>query len=317
MTTDEQKKAIFDQPSAFKLVFAPENGVNGHCIIRGPDCWHMYYGPSDIHGHAKYHATSDDLLTWKIQPPILESGGPGNWDHDEVGDCCVTEFDGKWYIHFQGKRTRKSSRKIGMAVSDDLWNWQRIPDANTPVFTPNPEWSGYTETSGPQYCKDPWIIRHDGQFLMCYICLNKAGDSCVAVATSTDLVKWEDKGPVATVPWIPDDLVGPAGFETPRMFERNGKFYLYAMYFWGTQIAVSDDPFHFDSWTVMGPWHAPTIFNDGDRWFISHSHRNIGKPSIRGSKGKPFRGVYIAGLVWAKDFPFTTDLRDVMEGWPS
>ena len=44
MTTEQRKREIFDQPCAFKLVYSPENGINAHVILRGPDCWHMLYG---------------------------------------------------------------------------------------------------------------------------------------------------------------------------------------------------------------------------------------------------------------------------------
>ena len=66
----------------------------------------------------------------------------------------------------------------------------------------------------------------------------------------------------------------------------------------------------------MGPWHSSNMFPDGDRWYISHVQITAGKAGVRASKREPYRGLYLAGLVWAGDYPFVTDLQDVMEGWP-
>ena len=43
--------------------------------------------------------------------------------------------------------------------------------------------------------------------------------------------------------------------------------------------------------------------------------QNPGKSGVRVSKRKPYRGLYMAGLAWAGDYPFVTDLQHVMEGW--
>ena len=43
-------------------------------------------------------------------------------------------------------------------------------------------------------------------------------------------------------------------------------------------------------------------------------HAEFRQIGIRASKQKPYLGLYLAGLVWAGDCPFVTDLQDVMEG---
>ena len=321
MTTEQRKQELFDQPCAFKLVYSPETSINAHVILRGPDCWHMFYGINvlpDLSRKvvAKYHATSEDLLSWTTQEPVLHSGPSGALDHYELDNGTVIEQDGKWYMLYFARPTAQASRRMCLAVSDDLWHWRKIPDENTAVFVPSSSWSGWTEDAGAQYCKDPWVIRHQDRFIMYYSCRNKHGDSCVAVASSEDLMHWQDDGPVVTTRWINDPLIGPAGFEEPRVVQREGKFYLFTSYFWGWQYAIGDDPFHFGPFKVMGPWHSSNMFRDGERWYISHVMQNAGKADVRASKRKPFRGLYLAGLVWAGDYPFVTDLQDVMEGWP-
>lgn len=263
-----------------------------------------------------YHATSEDLLTWTTRDPILHAGPSGALDHFQLGDCSVIEHDGKWYLFFQAMPRKGAGRRFCLAVSDDLWTWRKVPDDRTSIFTPSPTWSGWAEDAGPRFCTSPWVIRYQDRFILYYCTYNKRGDDCIGVASSQDLIHWQDDGPIITTQGIPDPLVGPSGFEVPRVIERNGKFYLFVLYFWGWQYAIGDDPFHFGPFQVMGPWHCSNIFRDGDRWYISHSQITAGKSGLRAGKRKPYRGLYLAGLVWAGDYPFVTDLQDVMEGWP-
>ncbi len=316
MTTESQRKDIFAQASAFKLVYSPPDGINAHVIVRGPDAWHLLHGTTKTPDKAKHHATSEDLLTWTAHEPILTSGPMGAPDHNQLGDCTVIEHDGRWYMLYQAQPRQGAARRICLAVSDNLWHWRRVPEDGTPVFVPNTDWSGWHEDAGPRYCTSPTVLRYKDCFVLHYCCYDRAKNDTIAVATSTDLVHWEDQGPIITVPFITDDLVGPGGFEVPRVIERNGKFYLFVLAFWGWQYAIGEDPFHFGPFRVMGPWHASTIFSEKNRWFISHSQITVGKAGIRATKRPPFRGLYLAGLVWAGDYPFVTDLQDVLEGWP-
>ncbi len=313
-TSPAARAAIFAQPSAFKLVYTPDDHfVNGHNIVRGPDGWHLLYGGrGGADNPMRRHATSDDLLTWKTQVPFLH-GDPDGWDGREVGDSCTVEHDGRWHFVYQGAGPDGGSRQIGVAVSDDLWQWRRITGVDAPPFHPDPSWSMWEETGQMQCCKDPWIIRHGGVYLMYYSSRTNAGDGVVAVATSDDLIHWEDRGPVVTTPWRVSDTIGPGGFEVPRVVEHDGKFYFFALNFWGLEYAVGDDPFHFGERRVLGPWHASIIFQHDDRWFITHAFRTLGKNGIRVKPGEKMRGLYLAGLTWAEGYPFVTDLEDAWE----
>ena len=81
-----------------KEVYA-EDTVNPHAIVRGSDGWHLFYGPyPGPHNDAVYHATSDDLVVWTRQEPVLRRGAPGDCDAQEVADCTIVEHDGRWYM---------------------------------------------------------------------------------------------------------------------------------------------------------------------------------------------------------------------------
>ena len=62
-----------------KEVYGPDQDtVNSHTIVRGPDAWHLFYGPGPGgHNFEKRHATSDDLVVWTRHEPVLLPGDPG------------------------------------------------------------------------------------------------------------------------------------------------------------------------------------------------------------------------------------------------
>ena len=252
-TVDERRREILAQPGAMKEVYgAGQDTVNPHTIVRGPDCWHLFYGPwPGRQNLEKRHATSDDLVVWTRQAPVLLPGGPGDCDHAEVSEASVIEHEGRWYMIYACQPRPEASRRFSLAVSDDLWHWEKVPGDGSPVFIPLPEWSGWTE-DGVLECKDPWLIRYEDRFLMYFVSQNRWGDSCLALAESEDLVHWEDRGPLMTFQRIENKLQGPSGFEVPRVFERDGRYYIFVMNFWGTQYASGDDPLPL--WRVGRCW---------------------------------------------------------------
>lgn len=314
MTTQEQKQAILGQPAAVKEVFRPtDHFVNGHNIVPGPDGWHLFYsGAGGADNSFKRHATSDDLLTWTIREPILCAGEPGSCDEFEVGDATVVRHQGRWTMVYTAGPRRPGSRLLARAVSDDLWHWEKLPGDGTALFRPDPAWSAWQETGDSQSCKDPWILPFEDGYLMVYISRTRDGDSCIALAESEDFVTWEDRGPVIRRPWRPHDVLGPAGFEVPRLHYRNGLYYLVALWVSGTVYAVSESPYEFGELNVLGPHHGAMFFEDGDRWFITHAFRPFGQPSLRSGKSQPGQGLYLGGLIWVDNRPVPVDLRRVI-----
>ena len=333
MTSEDRKRAIYAQPSAMKEVYAPDGHfVNGHIILRGPDAWHLFYQPmmrepfvSDRPPpNAMNHATSDDLLTWDLHGVALASGGPGSCDELEIGDASIIEHEGRWYMVYGCRPAPPGSRWFALAVSDDLWTWEKVPGDGSPIFIPGRELSGWRE-EGVMEIKDPSIIRYEDRFLMYYVgqrlvepvldAQNQVHTS-INLATSVDLMTWEDQGPLISDQWITNPLHGPWGFETPKIFKRDGKFYLFVMYLSGMQYAIGTDPYNFGPWRTLGPWHASVVVNDRHRWYITHSFRPFGKPATLGRRAGPFKGLYLGGLEWSNDLPVPVDLADVMEDWP-
>ena len=314
MTSPHQRQSVLDQPVAVKEVFRPsDHFVNGHNIVRGPDCWHLFYsGAGGADNSFKRHATSDDLLSWTIHEPILHAGGPDSCDEFEVGDATFVRHDGRWVMLYTAGPRRPASRVLARAVSDDLWHWEKCPGDGTEIFRPDPAWSAWKETGDSQSCKDPWILPYEDRFFMVYISQTRDDQSCVALAESEDLITWEDHGPIIQRPWQRHDLLGPGGFEVPRLFFRNGRFFLLVLWVTGTVYAVSDTPFRFGEMNILGPHHAATLFEHRNRWFITHSFRPFGQPSLRGGLSEPHRGLSIGGLIWVDNRPVPVDLSHVI-----
>jgi predicted GH43/DUF377 family glycosyl hydrolase len=145
-----------------KEVYGPdEDTVNGHAIVRGPDRWHLMYSPEPGGRNTLIgYATSDDLIIWTKHEPILRSGVPGDCDGQEIADCSVVEHERRWYMVYQCTPAHAASRRFALAVSDDLWHWEKLSSDGSHVFTPDPSWSGWQE-QGVMECKGPSIFRHE------------------------------------------------------------------------------------------------------------------------------------------------------------
>jgi len=75
---------------------------------------------------------------------------------------------------------------IGHAISQDLRDWQVLPDALHPSPASTEAWDNYTTWTGS-------IIRHEGLWVLLYTGGNRAERGLVqriGLATSTDLIRW-------------------------------------------------------------------------------------------------------------------------------
>ncbi len=83
------------------------------------------------------------------------------------------------------QKLRHWNVSIGHAVSQDLQNWQLLPNALAP--SPSPAWDDYTTWTGS-------IIKHAGLWYFFYTGSNhkeKGAIQRIGLATSTDLLHWE------------------------------------------------------------------------------------------------------------------------------
>ena len=150
------------------------------------------------------HATSANLIDWLYHGEILPLGKPGEWDDMTQWTGSVVRDGNVAYLFYTG-RTRTEGgnvQRVGLALSDDLMNWRKI-EANPILEAVSPWYAAPAEHGSVRSdCRDPWVIRYDGQWLMYYTAsaANEPFDSrgVVGIATSPDLVTWTPGAPVAT-----------------------------------------------------------------------------------------------------------------------
>jgi len=184
--------------------------------------------PEERHAAARVgQAVSDDLRTWEPGPRALEVGPAGAWDDRSIwtGSVARRPDDGGWAMLYTGVSAAEGGRiqRVGLALSDDLVTWVKHP-ANPVIeadrsryLGPNPDHHGELAWRDPCLVADPaggWLAlitaqARDG--------VSRGGGprgcGCLALARSTDLVRWT-VGPPALHPGWAFHLEIPQVVET-------------------------------------------------------------------------------------------------------
>jgi hypothetical protein len=170
------------------------------CLHEVDGTWHLYHiagtpGVScGLPGNELFfgHATTRDFVTWETHEACFFIDVRG-WDHGHVFAPFVIAHAGRHWMFYTGVATDNTQR-IGLAVSDDLFHWDRVGDR--PVIRPEEYGWAYCPTSGGAACRDAHVIAHAGRFELYYTAVTRAGNGCVARASSADLLTWRDEGVV-------------------------------------------------------------------------------------------------------------------------
>ncbi|QDV45569.1 hypothetical protein Enr13x_54480 [Stieleria neptunia] len=78
------------------------------------------------------HAVSTDALNWRRVNNALFIGDPGSWDDLMLWTMHVSpdpHHSGRWRMFYTGlsRRDQGNFQRLGMAVSDDLFHWEKAP----------------------------------------------------------------------------------------------------------------------------------------------------------------------------------------------
>ena len=176
------------------------------------------------------HATSRDLVHWQRQPPALQTGEPGSWDDLILCTGSVIQRGGRYWLAYSATSSKDSSaeepfrvQRAGMAVSNDLTNWERLRDSPTTIAgPPHYEQIGTGERKMAHW-RDPYLYDAvDSAYQL--ICARRVdGDpdtrGTVAVTRSTDMLRWE------VLPPLEHDRIAQE-MEVPQIYQINGRWYL-------------------------------------------------------------------------------------------
>lgn len=214
----------------FRDGYAPPGGyIKDYGIIRKGDTFHLFHitgNPSqecNFPGNEIFfgHATTKDFETWTNHLPVMFIR-PGTWEGGHVCDPQIMEHDGRYVMCYTGE-TNEIVQQIGLAFSDDLFTWTRCE--YNPIWNPLPaKWAQWRNLPGAS-CRSPFIIKHGGEFHLIYLVYNKAGKGVLGRAVSTDLIQWEDAGPVV------ENHEDIPEYEAATIYERNGTWYLFSHLF--------------------------------------------------------------------------------------
>ncbi|HEV7624320.1 MAG TPA: glycosyl hydrolase [Amnibacterium sp.] len=156
--------------------------------------------PSLRHAQAVIgHATSVDLVDWRIEPDAL-GPQPGAWDDLALWTgSTVRGDDGVWHLFYTAISTRGHGlrdQRIGVAESADLVTFRRIGDAPIVVADPGRYRTLDEDESASETWRDPFVFRVPGDDMWHMLITARAkggtrnADGVLAHATSSDLRSW-------------------------------------------------------------------------------------------------------------------------------
>ena len=208
------------------MLYSPrDGGMWDTWMFHHDGTFHLYYLQSE--GDQTWpkigHATSSDMLHWTEQDVALRAGAPGQWDAAPLGTGMVFSFEGRFYLFYCA--LCHGARHIGLAVSDDLYHWDKLPE--NPVLVAGPPY----ESDPSQTCRgrvswrDAYLFRTGlDDYVYASICARvldgpRAYRGAAGLARSRDLRRWELLPP----------LCHPGRYldmEVPEVFPMAGRWWM-------------------------------------------------------------------------------------------
>ena len=164
------------------------DGFSGICVIKDGPNYKIWYEGVDSQSTARIgYATSPDGINWDINNsnPVFSPRAYDAWDNEDVGNPCVVKEGSTYKMWYWGDNILTGIDQIGLAVSNDGINWQRV--SSEPVIAPDPGiWWQDGEGIGT-----PHVIRVNSGYVMTYHAADEIGTIRIGLATSSDGLDWK------------------------------------------------------------------------------------------------------------------------------
>ena len=170
------------------------------------------------------HATSHDLVHWDYLGVALSPGPPGTWDDKGLASGSVIRRDGRYWMAYTGhKHEDFFVQRVGMAWSDDLVHWEKLPENPTSEADPAFYEIESTGQRSLTHWRDPFLF-DAGDRVIQYVCARRTdGDvtsrGSIGMAQSTDMIRWESMPP-------PEHDRMTEEMEVPQLYSIGGRYYL-------------------------------------------------------------------------------------------
>ncbi len=195
-------------------------------VIKHQNTYHLFHLIIPNHDYIA-HAVSNDGISWRRVKNALFVGDPGEWDDDMLWTMHVCQVQGRFEMYYTGlqRQDRGVVSRVGLAVSTDLFHWDKTIDDVFPFESMAPHYEN-KENNPRKWLsfRDPFRYDYRGQTY--YLICARADSGPVSRRGCVGLVRQNDNSleylPPLMYPRVYDDL------ECPCIFELNGRHYLIA-----------------------------------------------------------------------------------------
>lgn len=258
------------------------------------------------------HATSGDLINWRKHGIVVKQGHEGEWDCHCLSMGSIIERNGRYWMAYTGEWNAPIV-KIGIAVSDDLFHWEKV--SYNPILTPSEALFSTQGRGIRKFChwRDPKLMEYEGKIyaLICATSKKAPIDACgaVAICQTEDMQNWDVTGEVS-VESVCQEL------ECPQIYYINGVYVLLFSCFkelfsediirkYGNKLRQTS--YYMVSNSIWGPYKFVPDFE-----LLPADCTDVNQNVQYANQLIKWNGRwYILGTVWSEDGDYIADGREV------
>jgi hypothetical protein len=294
------------------------------------------------------HYVSTDLRSLEYAGVALRTN-PDGWDSDGLWAPSVVEYGGVYFMFYTGVEGRGSGsvQRIGLATSEDLVTWTRLPVNRCPgttgdgcIYECDEPWTTWGGPPGDynQQCRDPFVLwdPDNERWVLFATARSKNGFGVVTVAYSTDRVQWSGGGFIDGTRRLASGIDGQTTggqAENPHVMSRSGTYYLLftdwedpedtltvpdprTQVQYLTSGTLTADTLGSANWVYRGYTSDPgvnaiEVQQVGNAWVMSQSIAN----PLSGDHALHRRDLRLKCVLWEGPFSFHTSGLEIRPQW--